>query len=163
MCTLVLSHNKLNSFSREYVECASLTEPPYRRQTELALLHALAFRCIFSDLHSRSFYISFCSGVLTDKVCRADNTNLTSYTPYHIIAGSRPLSHALPHQSTSSTAVVIPRRLTAELRIIRRLYMCAIRKLRSSMPFGRSGHSYTPCHMVTERQEVDLITSCYDS
>ena len=49
-----------------------------------------------------------------------------------------------PHRGTSSTTATVPRRSIANRRVIRRLHMCANRKLHSSELFGRSGPTYTP-------------------
>src|SRR5210317_198641 len=64
---------------------------------------------------------------------------------------------ALANQGTSSTTATVPRRSIAKLRCIRRLHMCANRKLRSSKLFDPSGPSYTPYHMVVESRPLYLL------
>ena len=68
-----------------------------------------------------------------------------TYTPYPYDGGeSTSVPPASPHLGTSSTTATVPRRSIANRRVIRRLYMCAKRKLHSSELFGRSGPTYTP-------------------
>jgi hypothetical protein len=68
-----------------------------------------------------------------------------SYTPYHMMAESRPLYLLLRLiQDTSSTTATVPRPSIANRHVNRRLHMCANRKFRSSKLFDRSGPSYTP-------------------
>ena len=50
------------------------------------------------------------------------------------------------HECTSSTSVAVSRRSIANRRVIRRLHMCANRKLHSSELFDRSGPTYTSYH-----------------
>src|SRR6056300_152467 len=65
-----------------------------------------------------------------------------SYTPYHMMAESRPLYLLLRlGQGTSSTTVTVPRRSIANRHVNRRLHMYANRKLHSSKLFGRPGPS----------------------
>src|SRR6056300_1376829 len=67
-----------------------------------------------------------------------------SYTPYHMMGGeSTSIPPASPHQGTFSTTVTVPRRSIANRHSIRRLHMCAYRKLRMSEQFERLGPSYT--------------------
>ena len=68
-----------------------------------------------------------------------------SYTPYGCREStSTAIAPALPHQYTSMAIATQPCLSIVSQRIIRRLYMCAKRKLRSSELLGRWGPSYTP-------------------
>jgi hypothetical protein len=67
-----------------------------------------------------------------------------SYTPY---GGGESTSTAIapasPHQYTSMAIATQPWRSKAKVRIIRLLYMCEKRKLRSNISWRRWGPSYT--------------------
>ena len=81
-----------------------------------------------------------------------------TYTPYHIGGGeSTSIPPDLPHQITSSTTATVPSPSIANRHVIRRLHMCAKRKLHSSELFGRAGPTYTPYHMVAESRALYLL------
>src|SRR6056300_1687695 len=83
-----------------------------------------------------------------------------SYTPYHMMAESRPLTSippVSPIQDASSTTATVPRRSIAKLRCIRRLHMYANRKLRSSKLFGPSAASHTPYDVMAESRPLYLL------
>src|SRR6056300_584431 len=80
-----------------------------------------------------------------------------SYTPYHMVAESRPLSPDSPHKSTSSTTATVPSPSIAKVRIIRRLHMYANRKSGMSKLFEPPWPSYTPYHMVAESRPLYLL------
>ena len=81
-----------------------------------------------------------------------------TYTPYHIGGGeSTSIPPDLPHQITSSTTATVPSPSIANRHVIRRLNMCANRKLHSSELFGRAGPTYTPYHMVAENRPLYLL------
>ena len=62
-----------------------------------------------------------------------------------------------PHRGTSSTTATVPRPSIAKVRCIRRLHICANRKLHSSKLFCRSGPTYTPYHMMVESRPLNLL------
>src|SRR5210317_1460722 len=81
-----------------------------------------------------------------------------SYTPYHMMAESRPLYLLFRLiEDTSSTTETVPSPSIANRHVNRRLLMCANRKLRSSKLFDRSGPSYTPYHMMADRLPLSLL------
>ena len=80
-----------------------------------------------------------------------------TYTPYHMMVESRPLSPALSHRGTSSTTTTVPRRSIANRHVKRRLHVYANRKLHSSKLFERSGPSYTPYHIMAESRPLYLL------
>ena len=63
----------------------------------------------------------------------------------------------LPHQSTYSTTMTVPRRSIAKVRCNRRLHTYAKRKSGSSKLFRRSGPTYTPYHMMVESRPPNLL------
>ena len=79
------------------------------------------------------------------------------HTIYHMMAESQTLSPSSPHQITSSTTATVPSPSIAKVRCIRRLHMCAKRKLHSSKLFRRSGPTYTPYHMMAESRPLYLL------
>ena len=80
-----------------------------------------------------------------------------SYTPYHMMAESRPLYLLLRlPQGTSSTTVTVPRRSIANRHCNHRLHMYANRKSGSSKLFRRSGPTYTPYHIMVESRPLYL-------
>ena len=92
--------------------------------------------------------------------CRSGPT----YTPYHMMVESRPLTSIppdSPHQTTSSTTATVPRRSIANRHVNRRLHRYDNCKLRSSKLFCRLGPTYTPYHMMVESRP--LYTSCLSS
>jgi hypothetical protein len=82
-----------------------------------------------------------------------------TYTPYHTYDGGElnPKPPDSPHQITSSTTATVPSPSIAKVRCIRRLHMCANRKLHSSELFRRSGPTYTPYHMMVESRPPNLL------
>src|SRR6056300_1648949 len=62
-----------------------------------------------------------------------------------------------PHQCTASTTATVPSPSIAKLCIIRRLHMFSNCKFHSSMPFVRSGPTYTPYHMMAESRPLHLL------
>src|SRR6056300_1184425 len=82
-----------------------------------------------------------------------------SYTPYHMMAESRPLYllFRLVRTPLSSTTATVPRRSIANRHVNRRLHRYANHKLRSSKLFERSGPSYTPYHMMAESRPLYLL------
>ena len=81
-----------------------------------------------------------------------------SYTPYHMVAESRPLYPLIRLiKGTPSTTVTVPSPSIVAMHVNRRLHMYDNRKLHSSTLFGQSGHSYTPYHMVAESRPLNLL------
>ena len=81
-----------------------------------------------------------------------------TYTPYHMMAESRPLYLLL---CLIGAPLRLQRRYHADpllkARCNRRLHMYANRKLHSSKLFGRSGPTYTPYHMMAESRPLYLL------
>ena len=84
-----------------------------------------------------------------------------TYTPYHMMAESRPLYLLLCLiEGTSSTTATVPRRSIANRTRCQSssTYMsCQSQITRSSKLFGRSGPTYTPYHMMVESRPLYLL------
>src|SRR6056300_673261 len=82
-----------------------------------------------------------------------------SYTPYHMMAESRPL-HLLLRLIWAPLRLqrrYVPRPSIANRHCNRRLHIYDNRKLHSSMLFERPGPSYTPYHMMAESRPPNLL------
>ena len=67
------------------------------------------------------------------------------------------LLNLIRNKETFTKTATVPSPSITKVRCIRRLYMCANRKLHSSELFHRSGPTYTPYHVMAESRPLYLL------